>query len=324
MADKKPDFGEMFRKGINEKAEAQHKARVKAKFTKGEFKPVALTLKEAGEIEQVHSWIPMPEWWTASCGIQPGQGIPCGHITQIIGKSDSGKTTQLCEIIKQTIQNDGMVIYLDVEKKFDLKRLAEMGCEVDDSNFFTMDCEYLEDVWNAWKAVVTQVEEIRKDFPDKKILCIWDSVAASVPKKTGESIAGAAQVSVEAKINNQEVRKLRSLIKQTQVAAVFVNHSYFTMPKSSYEVSEEVVKGGEELFYQSTLIIKLKKGAKKTREVKVKGTVHKQQIGRVTKMSWLKNHLASRTAEVEMIICGPGYLSEEEFKKHQTSLRGSL
>src|SRR5690606_19154696 len=134
-------------------------------------KKVALNLS-SDEIKQVDQWIPMPEWFKALIG--EGEGVPCGHITQVIGKSDSGNTTLIMQMMIAWQKAGGIVFLIDSEHKFQWKRFVRFGGSTD--AVVPMVVDSLEEAWTAFDAMVEQVKTLRKTNPDLPILMIWDSI----------------------------------------------------------------------------------------------------------------------------------------------------
>jgi RecA/RadA recombinase len=166
------------------------------------------------------------------------------------------------------------------------------------------------------------VEEQRGAGVDSPMMICWDSVAASVPAKMlEEDDSGKAHVAVEAKLNNKNIRKLKGLMVKTQVCCVFINHYYMTQPMSMYEQPELVIKGGEEMEFLTTLVIRTKKGKKLERVVKSE----KQKIGRVTRFEIHKGHFHGRTIVKDVFVVDKGILeSKEDLEEYQKGLRGVL
>ena len=253
------------------------------------------------DLIQVKNWIEMPPYFQRAVG---AKGFPVGHITQIVGKSDTGKTTLVMDAMIR-VQNSGGVVYLiDSEHKFSFERFALMGGKPEDIIIIPVDS--LEEAWNAWQVVLEDITELRKKEKELPILAVWDSVAASVPDRILESDAEDAHVSVDAKINNIEVRKLRKRLKIADVTALFINHTYMTMPK--FGVAEEVVKGGSEIFFMSTLILKTK------RRGWLKRTVNKvdERFGVWSLLEVFKGHLGGSKATTPFYIVGQGILPDEK------------
>jgi RecA/RadA recombinase len=136
-----------------------------------------------------------------------------------------------------------------------------------------------------------------------------------------DSESGDHHVAVEAKMNNKNVRRLRQIIKKTEIACVFINHYYMTQPKTKYEQPELIIKGGEELAFLSTLIIRTKQGAKISRTIKGE----EQQIGRTTRFFIHKGHFHGRTITKDVSVVDIGILeTPEDLEQYKKSLRGEL
>lgn len=276
----------------------------------------AKSFTEEEALLQIDSWITLKPFFKEGTG---GNGFPCGHITQIIGKPDSGKTTLLMEGMISCQKAGGVVFFIDSEHKFSLPRFASMGGIVKDLKIIQPDT--LEDAWTTIHNLCNTIEEFRKKGQTAPILLCWDSVSASVPKKVKYGEAGDHHIGVEAKINNKNVRRLRGWIKEVNLACVFINHYYMTQPKTPYEHPVLVIKGGEELEFFSTLIIKTKQGAKIERDIKGE----KQKLGRITRFEVHKGHYHGRTIVKDVYVVDRGILeTKEELEEYKKSIRGDF
>lgn len=276
-------------------------AKMRASLNERAGEKLTMQVSSVEELLQVEDWIDMPTYFQRAVG---ARGIPVGHITQVVGKSDTGKSTLVMTAMIQ-VQKDGGIVYLiDSEHKFDFNRYEKMGGTA--KNIIVCSVDSLEAAWNAQETILGTIEEFRKSNPDTKILSVWDSVAASVPDRILDSEAEQAHVSVEAKINNVAVRKLRKRIKTAKVAALFINHSYWTMPK--FGIAEEVVKGGAEMFFMSTLILKTKRRGKLKRVVNSVDEVY----GVHSLLEVFKGHLGGSKAITPFFIVGQGILATEK------------
>lgn len=266
-------------------------------------KKVALDLS-VDQIKQVDQWIEMPDWFKDVIG--EGQGIPCGHITQVIGESDSGKTSLVIAMMIATQKQNGLIFMIDSEHKFPYKRFERFGGKTDE--LVVLSVESLEEAWTAFDSLVEQVKVLRKQDTTLPVLMVWDSIAASIPDAILESEAGQAHVAVQAKQNNQEVLKLRQSIRRLNIAAVLINHSYFEM--GSYGPPKEIIKGGKEMYFQSSLIVKCQRtGWEKRTKNKVE-----QIVGINTKLRPFKGHLSDLKGIVEVSMCGDwiGYKEDKD------------
>ena len=289
------------------------------------------TFGEDDPLLQVKNWIELPEFFKLASG---GQGFPCGHLTQLIGEPDSGKTTLLMKGLVECQKAGGVTYLVDNENKFDMKRFALMGgvpdqLEVFQGQVLGTDKEgndiikplSLEDSWNFIEEVCKGVAELRSEGDTVPVMIGWDSIAAATPERiAAEKDSGDAHVAVEAKINNKNVRKIKHNLRQADIALVTINHFYTTMPAPG-KPPKDIIKGGEELTFMSTLIVKTKKGAKLEREV----LGEKQQIGRMTKYEIFKGHFHGRNLYKAVWVVDKGILeSKEEYDEYKKTLKGKL
>ncbi len=290
--------------------------RIRNRLNDNAGKELIKTFAEGDSLLQVRSWIPLKPFFKLGTG---GDGFPCGHITQIIGKPDSGKSTLAMEGIVSCQKLGGVVFLIDSEHKFSMSRLALMGGKP--KEVLVTPTDTLEEAWDAIEKILAEVQTLREEGFKNPIMMVWDSVAASVPESMLEGESGDAHFALEAKLNNKNVRRLRQSIDKSEVACVFINHYYMTNPKTKYEQPELIIKGGEELSFMSTLILKTKQGAKIERTV----LGEKQQIGRVTRFTVHKGHFHGRTIVKDVNVVDIGILeTAEDLEKYQKSLRGEL
>ena len=290
--------------------------RIRNRLNENAGKELTKVFGEEDDLMQVKSWIPLKSFFKLGTG---GDGFPCGHITQIIGKPDSGKSTLAMEGMISCQKLGGIAYLIDSEHKFSMGRFKLMGGNPRD--IVVMQTETLEDAWTAINSALTEIQTLREEGIAAPMMLVWDSVAASVPESIMESEAGDFHVAVEAKQNNKNIRRLRQLIKKTETACCFINHYYFTQPKSKYEQPALIIKGGEEMAFLSTLILLTKQGAKISRTV----LGEEQQIGRTTRFTVHKGHFHGRTIVKDVSVVDIGILeTPEELEKYKKGLRGEL
>lgn len=290
--------------------------KIRNRLNENAGKELVKVFGENDTLLQVKSWIPLKDFFKKATG---GEGFPCGHITTIIGKPDSGKSTLAMEGMVSCQKLGGIVYLIDSEHKFSMGRLALMGGKPKD--VMVVQTDTLEEAWTAYETILKEVLSLREEGIDAPMMLVWDSVAASVPESIMESEAGDHHVAVEAKLNNKNARRLKQLIEKTQLASVHINHYYMTQPKTKYEQPELIIKGGEELSFLSTLTIRTKQGAKITRNV----LNEEQQIGRTTRFFVHKGHFHGRTITKDVSVVDIGILeTPEELEKYKKSLRGEI
>jgi len=276
-------------------------AMIRDRLNKEAGKEIAKTLTMTEELLQVESWIEMPEYFNKAAG---GQGYPCGHITQIVGDSDTGKTTLAMQGMINTQKAGGLVFLIDSEHKFSFERFRIMGGTPEE--IVTIPVDSLEQAWDAMGMICGQITEARKKTPELKSFILWDSVAASVPDSILEADAEDHHVSVEAKINNKEIRKLRKMLRDSGACAVFINHTYMTMPK--FGIAKEVIKGGSEMYFMSTLILKTKRREWLDRQV----DGMRQRYGTHSHLEVFKGHLGGSRNTTDFYIVEKGILNDKD------------
>lgn len=270
-------------------------------------KKITLETAKTGELVQVEAWLDMPPHFRRAVG---APGFPVGHISQIIGESDTGKTTELMLAMIQVQRSGGVVYLIDSEHKFSFERFRLMGGIPEE--IIIVPADTLEEVWNHNRTICEDVKDFRVKDKETPILIAWDSVAASVPDAMEDAEAEDQHVSLEAKINNKEIRKMRAWVRKYKICAVFINHSYWTMPK--YGAPKEVIKGGAEMYFMSTLIIKTKRRGPLDRDI----NNVEERIGAWSILEVFKGHLGGSKAKTEFYIVGQGVLETvQELKDYK-------
>ena len=127
--------------------------RIRNRLNDSAGKEMVKTYGENDELLQVKSWIKLKPFFKDCTG---GDGFPCGHITQIIGKTDSGKTTLVMEGMVQCQKDGGVVFLIDSEHKFSMKRLTLMGGKP--TEVLVTPCENLEEAWTAIEKILTEAK----------------------------------------------------------------------------------------------------------------------------------------------------------------------
>src|ERR1700688_732239 len=199
--------------------------RIRNRLNENAGKELVKTYGEGDSLLQVKSWIPLKPFFKLATG---GEGFPCGHVTTIIGKPDSGKSTLAMEGLVSCQKLGGAVYLLDSEHKFSMQRFALMGGNP--KEVMVVPTNTLEEAWTSYETILKEIQTLREEGIIAPMMLTWDSVAASVPESMLEGEAGDAHFALEAKINNRNVRRLKQLIEKTQLASVHINHYYMTNP----------------------------------------------------------------------------------------------
>jgi len=247
--------------------------------------------------------LPFPPFMQKGLGVE---GIPWGSTAQVIGFSDTGKTTIAIEMAVQCQKQGGLPIFFVTEGKFSWSHAALQGLEFDmvlDENgnlkpegnlIYIGDLENLEEMWTY----------MRKFLDDQKsgklqmdILFIVDAIG-SIHCETIKDGEGGGQHDARSIANNYQ-GDIGNRISATKyekngnyyASAIFLNHVYLGRPAMPNGIPPLITKGGNGIWAQSTYVFLC--GGKMTKGTKdLSMTMKGRQInfGKESKISVLKNH----------------------------------
>ncbi|MBN1441036.1 MAG: recombinase RecA [Anaerolineales bacterium] len=139
-------------------------------------------------------------------------GIPRGRVTEVFGPESSGKTTLCQHIVAETQKRGGNCAYIDMEHALDPVYAAKCGVDTDSL--------YVAQPDTGEQALEIAETLIRSGGVD---VVVVDSVAALVPRAEIEGDMGDATMGMQARLMSQALRKLSSVIRQTNTAVIFTN-----------------------------------------------------------------------------------------------------
>lgn len=249
--------------------------------------------------------------WKALTGLP---GLPFGRIVQIAGKPDSGKSTHAAVFMKEAQEQDVTVILWDSEKKFSKTRFEKMGGNPDELLLVKTNT-----IIDGVKGVAQLVHAIKEQSPTQKILIVWDSVGASVNKTEDneENEDYSRQPGISAKEISFAIRKLNKLTTQymdketgeDSIATLTINQVYQNLGSVGY-----TEKGGQELYYLSSLILQLSRKADLTRTK----NGEKYKYGIVSRCKVRKNHMGEdmeTISEMDIVVGAEGIQLAKDVKK---------
>ena len=237
------------------------------------------------------------------------KGLPFGRIVQISGKPDSGKSTHAMAFMKFAQDQEVLVILWDAERKFSPRRFDEKMDGVSD-NLLVVDTNKIID---GAKAVAQFVHAAKEMNPDIKILIVWDSVGASL-NSTEDKDDGtedfSQQPGVSAKENSYAIKKFNKLANnytntetgEASIATLIINQTYASIGMGA---PTQIEKGGNEIYYLSSIIIQL---SRKQDLNRVKGG-DKYKYGIISRAKVKKNHLFEGDeciSELDLVISADG------------------
>lgn len=135
-----------------------------------------------------------------------------GRIVELYGKDASGKTTTGLHAIAEAQKAGGRAGLIDLEHALDLDYAERIG--VDPDNLLFTQPNYGEQALDVLEMM------IRSHSLD---IIVLDSVAAIVPKAELEGDAGQSLPGLQARLMSQAMRKLTSLISNSNCVVIFIN-----------------------------------------------------------------------------------------------------
>lgn len=261
------------------------------------------------------SFVPVDECLQAVLGLP---GIPRGHITQIYGKSDTGKTSLLFHLAAQCQANGELPIIYITEKKVDWDRAKSMGF---DRNGYALLEESYGTLEEVFKDILEKLaEQARGELP-KRIVFFWDSIGNTLSEdefeddKEGNRDIKATMMKA-AKVIKGYLRHVGPKINDTRkvevphdASLVFLNQAYMTPPPpGSYGVPGKLTPyGGDGIWYNATLVIQTKRIGKLEAQV---GGVRKK-FGTKSRITIEKNHINGIEQSGDFVITPNSIIPDE-------------
>jgi recombination protein RecA len=261
------------------------------------------------------SYIPVDECLQAVLGLP---GLPRGHITQIYGKSDTGKTSLLFHLAAQCQANGELPIIYITEKKVDWDRAHSMGFDKEgyaiiEESYSTLE-EVFEDMLNKL------AEQARGELP-KDIVFFWDSIGNTlsadefVDDKLGNRDIKATMMKA-AKVIKGYLRHVGPKINETRklevphnASLIFLNQAYMQPPPpGSYGVPGKLVPyGGDGIWYAASIVIQTKRIGKLEAQV----DNIKKKFGTKSRITIEKNHMNGIEQSGDFIVTPNSIIPDE-------------
>jgi recombination protein RecA len=260
-------------------------------------------------------------------------GIPLGHITQVYGLSDTGKTSLLFHTAAQAQKQGILPVVIVTEGKVDWNRAAQMGFDKD-SAIVNEDCEFLE---NAFQFIDKITADVSMGELPQDVMIFWDSVGNTLSKdevtinkdgtweKKSTMMKAAKTISENMRTISKKINDTRKQSYPKSVGLMILNQAYVEPPKFPGAPSRLVPYGGNAIWYRSSIVIKTSR-VKKLTAIKNGDTVG---FGIISKISVDKNHISNSAHSGEFVITASEILPNEagaikDYKDTHSSSWGSI
>lgn len=244
-------------------------------------------------------------------------GLPLGHISEIYGKSDTGKTSLLFHAAARAQEQGILPVVIVTEGKVDWSRAESMGFNRDGFALVEEGLEYLEQVYDFMDKICADVAN--GDLPHD-VMIFWDSMGNTMSEREVEvrkdgTVEKKSTMMVAAKVNAERLRVLSGKVNNSRkisfpktVGVTIINTCYVKPPAFPGGMPTEVPYGGEAAWYKASLILKTKRKQKLTA---AKGGI-KMGFGIVSSISVEKNHLTNTSHSGEYVITGDAIIPNEK------------
>ena len=224
-----------------------------------------------------NDYVVMADWWKSKFGVL---GLKFGHMVQVAGKSDSGKTSISLDAMRRAQEQGCAVVYVETEGKTGPEDLIAAGIDPDG-----VMCIYSSITEEAFELMLKAVDSVYVDYPEAKVLVVFDSFGntTSVRDASLEMTQKTAMVGGAAKTNRLGLSALRAKMSKDPIAVLLVNRTYDNLNSPGKSNA-----GGDAINFFSMLT--LQTARKGWYERTVKG--EKVRAGAVVVWNVYKNHYA--------------------------------
>lgn len=242
-------------------------------------------------------------------------GVPLGHITQVFGKSDTGKTSLLFHAAAQAQKQGILPIFLMTEGKVDWSRAEKMGVNVKEC-IINEECNFLEEAFTFIDKIVSDVS--MGELPMDTII-LWDSIG-SLPSKdevktnddgTSEKkpsmMRAAKAIRENMRIIQRKVNVTRNVSYPKSVGLMVLNQAYTQPPSFIGGMSKLVPYGGDAVWYAASAVWKMSGKGK----LSAKKDGMDFDFALVSKLSVEKNHISDLAMAGEFVITADAFLPNE-------------
>ncbi len=222
-------------------------------------------------------YVLMAPWWKEKFGVM---GLKFGHMVQVAGKSDSGKTSISLDAIKRAQAQGYGVIYVETESKTGIEDLVAAG--IDPDGVICVNSSITEE---AFELGLKAWDSFFMDYPDAKLLFVYDSFGNTVSQRDSslDMTQKGSMVGGHAKTNRLGLSAMRAKMIKDPVAVLLINRTYDNLNSPG-----KTNAGGDAINFFSMLTVQTAR--KGWYEKTVRG--EKVRAGAVVVWNVYKNHYA--------------------------------
>ncbi len=218
----------------------------------------------------------MPEWWQKATNTK---GIPIGSYVMLAGDSDSGKTSAAIAAMKAA-QGQGLaVLYVESENKTTIEDLRNWG--VDTSQIMVAKSAIAEE---AFDLMFKLWEGFEKDYPEARLLVVFDSIGNVVSRHDVESdmMETNQKPGGKGKTNRSGINKMVAKFQNGRACGFILNYNYDNIGSPG-----KTNAGGKALNFFSSLTYQT------SRKGWIEKTVKGEKVRTGAKVQWklFKNHI---------------------------------
>lgn len=229
-------------------------------------------------------YVVMAPWWKEKFGVM---GLKFGHMVQVAGKSDSGKTSISLDAMKRAQDQGYGIIYVETESKTGPEDLIAAG--IDPNGVICINSSITEE---AFELGLKAWDSFFADFPSEKLLFVYDSFGNTVSMRdSGISMTEkGSMVGGAAKTNRLGLSAMRAKMIKDPVAVLLINRTYDNMGSPG-----KTNAGGDAINFFSMLTVQTAR--KGWYEKTVQG--QKVRAGAVVVWNVYKNHYAKALRDAD-------------------------
>lgn len=242
-------------------------------------------------------------------------GFALGHITQIFGLSDSGKTSLVFHGAAQAQKFGILPVFIITEGKISWNRAKLMG--VDPENCIVESAQYLEEIFTKIDRIIADVNTGKLPM---NVMIFVDSIGNTVSvdsvkeNKDGTTEQGGAMMRAarvlreRMRVFSHKINNTRKVSSPFSVGVTFVNHAYKQPPSFPGGPTTLVPYGGDGIYLASSLVLR----TKKVRTLKATVNGQEKGYGIISRITVDKNHISNISNTGEFVIVADDLIPNDD------------